>query len=137
MTPEGSRTREQVIESMCLTLRHDYHTDKGRFCGVTDDERNALHHQMTQLFDNNIAPFMEFRSEPRNTEVVHDGIIKIQSFELTEREQKRMSLGLKYGPASAYMKDDGSPIGSSSCDDYGNDGRSWADWFSRKFFRRC
>lgn len=126
------KTREQVIESMCLTWRHDYRADKGRFCGMTDDERNTLRRQMTQLFDNEIAPYMEFRKESRKTEVVHDGIIKIQSFELTEREQKRISLGLKYGPAAAYMKDDGTPIEALYC---GKDGRSWVDWLSRKFLK--
>lgn len=121
---------------MCLTWRHDFHLDKGRFCGMTDEERQSLRRQMAQLFDNDIAPFMEFRKEPRRTEVVHDGIIKIQSFELTEREQRRISLALKYGPAAAYMKDDGTPIESPSSGDDGKDGRSWSDWLSRKFLGR-
>lgn len=127
------KTREQVIESMCLTWRHDYLSDKGRFCGMTDDERQSLRLQMAQLFDNDIAPHMEFKKEPRRIELVRGGIIKIQSFELTEREQKRISLGLKYGPAAAYMKDDGTPI-EATC--YRKDRRSWMDWLSRKFFKR-
>lgn len=130
------KTREQVIESMCLTWRHDYRLDKGRFCGMTDEERDSLRRQMAQLFDNDIAPFMEFRKEPRRTELVRDGIIEVHSFELTEREQRSISLGLKYGPAAAYMKDDGTFFESPSSGNDGKDGRSWADWLSRKFLGR-
>lgn len=128
------RTREQVIESMCQTWRHDYHMEKGRFCGMTDEEREGLRTQMAQIFDNDIAPFMEFRKEPRRAEIVRDGIIKIQSFELTEREQRRISLGLKYGPAAAYMKDDGTFLENPKLQPY--EKNTWMGWVSRKFLNR-
>jgi hypothetical protein len=63
------KTREDIIHSMCMTTRHDYGLAKntGEFgpypfaSGMTDDEKKALHRQMAQLFDNDIAPYMEFK----------------------------------------------------------------------------
>jgi hypothetical protein len=64
------KTREQIITSMCYTWRHDYGLRKGGAegygstfsSGMTDDEAAALWKQMAQLFDNDIAPHMEFKS---------------------------------------------------------------------------
>lgn len=63
------KTREQIITSMCYTWRHDYGLDKTIgtgfadiiSSGMTDQERKALWRQMAQIFDNDIAPYMEFR----------------------------------------------------------------------------
>ena len=63
------KTREAIIHSMCRTYRHDYGLERstGEFgpypfsCGMTDQERQALHRQMAQIFDNDIAPYMEFK----------------------------------------------------------------------------
>ena len=63
------KTREQIIHSMCMTYRHDYglrceDTGNGFItAGVTDDERKAIWNQMAQIFDNDIAPYMEFKRE--------------------------------------------------------------------------
>jgi hypothetical protein len=64
------KTREQIITSMCYTWRHDYGLDKSEHdgpgglisAGLTDTERKLLWRQMAQIFDNDIAPHMEFRS---------------------------------------------------------------------------
>lgn len=61
------KTREQIIESMCYTYRHDFgltktEEDNGYITsGMTDDERRLLRAVMAQLFDNDIAPYMEFK----------------------------------------------------------------------------
>jgi hypothetical protein len=63
------KTREQIITSMCYTMRHDYGLNKDigngfidvLSSGMTQEEREALWQQMAQLFDNDIAPYMEFR----------------------------------------------------------------------------
>lgn len=63
------KTREEIITSMCYTWRHDYGLDKSVgtgfadiiSSGITDEEREALWRQMAQIFDNDIAPYMEFR----------------------------------------------------------------------------
>jgi hypothetical protein len=61
------KTREQIITSMCYTIRHDYGLGQpvdSMFpleSGLTDRERLALWNQMAQIFDNNIAPYMEFK----------------------------------------------------------------------------
>ncbi len=61
------KTREEIITSMCYTYRHDYglnrtDSDNGFIsAGMTDDERRFLWSVMAQIFDNDIAPYMEFR----------------------------------------------------------------------------
>jgi hypothetical protein len=63
------KTREDIIISMCMTTRHDFGLIKntGEFgpypfpSGMTDDEKKVLYRQMAQLFDNDIAPYMEFK----------------------------------------------------------------------------
>ncbi len=63
------KTREQIIESMCYTYRHDFgldRTDPGNgfiTSGMTDDERRLLRAVMAQIFDNDIAPHMEFKKQ--------------------------------------------------------------------------
>jgi hypothetical protein len=64
-------SREKIITSMCYTWRHDYglprqeHDGPGGLvtAGLTDAERQLLWKQMAQLFDNDIAPYMEFKDE--------------------------------------------------------------------------
>lgn len=58
------KSREQLIESMCFTMRHDYGLDKiysydFPTAGMNNDERQALWNQMAQIFDNDIAPELE------------------------------------------------------------------------------
>jgi hypothetical protein len=61
------KTREDIITSMCYTMRHDYGLGRpvnSPFLldsGLTDRERLALWNQMAQIFDNNINPYMEFK----------------------------------------------------------------------------
>ena len=67
------KTRDQIITSMCHTWRHDYGitkdwpNDESSYTsiltsGMTKDERESLWRQMAQIFDNDIAPHMEFRA---------------------------------------------------------------------------
>lgn len=125
---QNLKNRDEIIESMCLTWRHDYGLEKGSFSGMTKQEKESLRRQMSQVFDNDIAPYMDFKRKPRRTELVHDGIIKIHSFELTDREKRRISLGLRYGPAAAAMKDDGTFFESEP-----SQRDSWKTWIFRKF----
>jgi hypothetical protein len=51
---------------MCYTMRHDYGLSKDQQAfpfpaGMTKEERESLWNQMAQLFDNDIAPYMEFK----------------------------------------------------------------------------
>jgi len=64
------KTREEIITSMCYTYRHDYgltkSPDSGSYsfpfeAGMTFEEQQALWRQMAQIFDNDIAPHMEFK----------------------------------------------------------------------------
>lgn len=62
-------TREQIINNMCMTFRHDYtllineydKIEMPLISGMTESERKALWNNMAQIFDNDIAPYMEFK----------------------------------------------------------------------------
>ena len=67
-------TREQIIHNMCLTFRHDYgmiiSEDEAMYslsAGMTQRQREALYQQMAQIFDNDIAPHMEFKGNKTST----------------------------------------------------------------------
>jgi hypothetical protein len=58
--------REQIINNMCLTFRHDYglvisEDDKmyTLMSGMTEREREALFNDMAQIFDHNFATSLE------------------------------------------------------------------------------
>ena len=60
--------REQIINNMCMTFRHDYGlriSEDDRMytlmSGMTESEARALYNDMAQIFDNDIAPYMEFK----------------------------------------------------------------------------
>lgn len=57
--------RENIITNMCYTYRHDYGIIKSEFggfsSGMTAEEREYLWNTMAQIFDNDIAPHMEFK----------------------------------------------------------------------------
>ena len=64
------RTREQIIHNMCMTYRHDYgitiSEDVRMYTlnsGVAEQERKQIWNTMSQIFDNDIAPYMEFKNE--------------------------------------------------------------------------
>lgn len=62
------KTKAEIVTAMCHTFRHDFglwkHPDDASFvAGMTDVERNALQKQMEQIFDNDIAPFMNFKTD--------------------------------------------------------------------------
>ena len=61
-------TREQIIHNMCMTFRHDYGreiSEDDRMytlnSGMTKLEQQALYNSMSQIFDNDIAPYMELK----------------------------------------------------------------------------
>ena len=72
------KTREEIITGMCYTMRHDYGLVKEPMnfdsnnaneifaadllsSGMQPRERRSLWNQMAQIFDNDIAPYMEFK----------------------------------------------------------------------------
>ena len=53
---------------MCYTYRHDYGLDRHPddppwVAGMTEKERKGLWQTMAQIFDNDIAPFMEIKND--------------------------------------------------------------------------
>lgn len=53
---------------MCYTYRHDYGLDRHPddppwVAGMTESERKGLWQTMSQIFDNNIAPYMEMKKQ--------------------------------------------------------------------------
>jgi hypothetical protein len=68
------KSRLEIITSMCYTWRHDYgiikdpeykhHVSELTYSmssGMYQQEREQLWKQMAQLFDNDIAPYMELK----------------------------------------------------------------------------
>lgn len=60
------KTREEIINNMCMTFRHDYGlviSEDDRMytlnSGMTEREREALFNTMAQIFDNDIAPLVD------------------------------------------------------------------------------
>ena len=60
------KTREEIINNMCMTFRHDYglrisEDDRmySLMSGMTEREAQALYNNMAQIFDNDIAPLIE------------------------------------------------------------------------------
>ena len=63
-----SKSREDIITSMCYTYRHDYGLIREAKIsptdgGMTPSQRELLWRQMAQLFDNDISPYMDFKKE--------------------------------------------------------------------------
>lgn len=62
------KTRDEIITSMCYTYRHDYGLNKDPsdppwIAGMTESERTGLWRTMSQIFDNDIMPFMKIRED--------------------------------------------------------------------------
>lgn len=60
------KTREEIINNMCMTFRHDYGlriSEDDRMyslnSGMTEREAQALYNDMAQIFDNDIAPLLD------------------------------------------------------------------------------
>ncbi|MBP5969441.1 hypothetical protein [Pseudomonas iridis] len=62
-----SLTRSQIINSMCMTMRHDFGLRKPEgeslsariASGMTEDEQSALLRDMTKLYSHHIAPILD------------------------------------------------------------------------------
>jgi hypothetical protein len=62
------KSREEIINSMCLTWDHSYLAPRqeifpGHVFGLTDEQKQNLWNRMAQLFDNDIAPYMRFKKQ--------------------------------------------------------------------------
>ena len=60
------KTREEIINNMCMTFRHDYGlriSEDDRMytlmSGMTEREAQELFNTMAQIFDNDIAPLVD------------------------------------------------------------------------------
>lgn len=64
--PKNVVSRDSIITNMCYTWRHDYGapaSEEFTGLGMTDEEREFLWRQMAQIFDNDIYPYLEFRTK--------------------------------------------------------------------------
>ena len=65
------KTREEIINSMCYTWRHDFGLDKDPdddsiSAGMTAIERVILWNAMAQIFDNDISPLLNESNDIQN-----------------------------------------------------------------------
>ena len=61
------KTRSEIINSMCMTYRHDYGlrkeiSDPPWTSGMTEQDAKMLYRVMEQIFDNDISPHMKLKS---------------------------------------------------------------------------
>lgn len=63
------KNKEEIIHNMCLTYDHAFvlptkhdEDDNPLNCALTAKEKECILRQMTQIFENNIEPFMEFKN---------------------------------------------------------------------------
>ena len=62
------KTKEEIINDMCMTYRHDYGLDKDPndppWCaGMTTEERKGLYNTMRQIYENDIVPLLKLNGE--------------------------------------------------------------------------
>jgi hypothetical protein len=62
------KTRDEIITDMCYTYRHDYGLNRSDddppwVSGMTQSEREGLWRTMAQIYDNNIAPYMDIKND--------------------------------------------------------------------------
>ena len=65
------KNREEIINSMCYTWRHDFGLDKDPdddsiAAGMTAIERVLLWNAMAQIFDNDISPLLNEANDIQN-----------------------------------------------------------------------
>jgi len=58
------KSKEEIVNSMCLSYRHDYgirkeSTDPNWTSGMTEEDAKMLYKTMEQIYNNNIAPILE------------------------------------------------------------------------------
>ena len=58
------KTKEEIINSMCLSYRHDYGLRKDKSepnwtSGMTEEDAKMLYKTMEQIYNNNIEPIIE------------------------------------------------------------------------------
>ena len=58
------KTKEEIINSMCLSYRHDYGLRKepgepNWTAGMTEQDAKMLYKTMEQIYNNNIEPIIE------------------------------------------------------------------------------
>jgi len=55
--------KQQIIESMCMTWRHDFGLNKSGNCrfssGMTEPERDVLRQQMESIYEHHIRPLQQ------------------------------------------------------------------------------
>lgn len=92
-----SRTREQIITSMCFTYRHDYglrKETKGFSSGMTEEERLSLWREMSQIFDNDIAPYVDLKCFKKNESPL--SVDQLQHLTKTSRPPEGFSADTKW-----------------------------------------
>ena len=58
------KSKEEIINSMCLSYRHDYGLRKDKSepswtIGMTEEDAIMLYNTMEQIYNNDIAPIIE------------------------------------------------------------------------------
>jgi hypothetical protein len=70
------KSKEEIINSMCLSYRHDYglrkdNSEPSWTAGMTEQDAKMLYKTMEQIYNNDIAPIIEhykgFENAPKRS----------------------------------------------------------------------
>lgn len=70
------KSKEEIINSMCLSYRHDYglrkdNSEPSWTAGMTEQDAKMLYKTMEQIYNNDIAPIIEhykgFENAPKQS----------------------------------------------------------------------
>jgi len=98
------KTKEEIIHDMCMTYRHDYGlrkdpSDPPWTAGMTEQDAKMLYKTMEQIYNNDIAPIMEYYDKLKrgdhviipNDEDHARAMVKVGMFYLEQQNASKQS----------------------------------------------
>lgn len=98
------KSKEEIIHDMCMTYRHDYglrklDSDPPWTAGLTDHDAKMLYKTMEQIYDNDIAPILDYYQRLERGESVvipkdkehAEAMVKIGMFYLEQKNGTKQS----------------------------------------------
>jgi hypothetical protein len=98
------KTKEEIINSMCYTHRHDYglrklDSDPPWTAGMTEQDAKMLYKTMEQIYNNDIAPIVKYYEDlcsgnnvvlPKDNEHA-EAMVKVGMFYLERKNASKQS----------------------------------------------
>ena len=98
------KNKEEIIHDMCMTYRHDYGLRKSPndppwTSGMTEEDAKMLYKTMEQIYNNNIAPVLDYYDKldkgesvviPKDTAHA-EAMVKVGMFYLEQKNASKKS----------------------------------------------